>query len=41
MKEFYAPYLTFFTYFWRFHQNSVIEKSDLILMMCKEKTGNV
>ena len=37
MKEFYALLLTIFTYFWRFDQNSVTEKSGLILMNVQGK----
>ena len=37
MKEFYAPHSSIFTYFWRFHQNSVIEKSGLFLMKLQGK----
>ena len=39
MKEFYAPYSSIYTYFWRFHQNSVIENSGLILMKLQGKDG--
>ena len=37
MKEFYTPHSSIYTYFWRFHQNSVIEKSGLILMKLQGK----
>ena len=37
MKEFYAPHSSIYTYFWRFHQNPVIEKSGLILMKLQGK----
>ena len=36
MKEFYAPHSTIYAYFWRFHQNSAIEKSGLIFMKLQE-----